>query len=150
MSKKYGASLVLSAVACCLCLLGAVALAAILPWGATTYLSDHEPRLMEHITYIVTMLYAAIAVAVAVLTLLLLLLRVVHRGQIFTPVSSRLVTVIALLVILEGIVFGLLGLVYPPAAAVTFVAVTMGLCFLVVSRVLHEAAAIKSENDATI
>ena len=31
MSKKYGASLVLSAVACCLCLLGAVALAAILP-----------------------------------------------------------------------------------------------------------------------
>ena len=148
--KKYGAALILATIACCLCLLGAVALAAVLPQGATAYLSDHEPRLMEHITYIIAMLYVAIVIAVAVLVLLLLLLRVVHREQIFTPVSGRLVTAIALLVILEGLVFGLLGLVYPPAVAVMFVAVTMGLCFLVVSRVLAEATAIKSENDATI
>lgn len=148
--KKYGISLILSAIACCLCLLGAVVLAAILPWGATAYLSEHEPRLMAHITYIIVMMYVAIAVAVAVLVLLLLLLRIVHSEQVFTPVSGRLVTAIALLVILEGLVFGLLGLVYPPAAAVMFVAVTMGLCFLVVSRVLTEATAIKSENDATI
>lgn len=150
MSKKYGASLVLSTIACCLCLLGAVVLAAILPRGATVYLQDHEPRLMEHITYIMIMLYAAIAVAVVVLILLLLLLRVVRREQVFTPVSGRLVTTIALFVIGEGIIFGLLGLVYPPAVAVMLVAITMGLCFLVVSRVLTEAAAIKSENDATI
>ena len=150
MSKKYGLSLIFSAVACCLCLLGAIVLAAILPWGATAYLSDHEPRLMEHITYIIIMMYVAIAVAVAVLALLLLLLRIVHRERVFTPISGHLITAIALLVILEGLVFGLLGLVYPPAVAVMFVAVTMGLCFLVVSRVMTEATAIKSENDATI
>ena len=84
------------------------------------------------------------------LVLLILLLRVAHKGSIFTPVSGRLVLAIALLVIAEGGVFALLGLVYRPALAITVVAVTMGLCFTVVSQVLREAAALKEENDGTI
>ena len=90
------------------------------------------------------------AIAAAVLVLLICLLRVCRKGSVFTPVSGRLVLAIALLVIAEGGVFALLGLVYRPALAITVVAVTMGLCFTVVSQVLREAAALKEENDGTI
>ena len=142
--------MILSFVACVLCLVSIPVLMVILPGTATRYLSQHEPILMEDIVFIIAMLYVGMIIAAAVLVLLILLLRVAHKGSIFTPISGRLVFSIALLVIAEGGVFALLGLVYRPAFAITVVAVTMGLCFTVVSQVLREAALLKEENDGTI
>ena len=149
-SRKPRLSLILSFAACVLCLIAIPAVMICLPSTAVKYLSEHEPILMEDITFIIAMLYIGMAIAAAVLVLLILLLRVAYKGSIFTPVSGRLVLAIALLVIAEGGVFALLGLVYRPALAITVVAVTMGLCFTVVSQVLREAAALKEENDGTI
>ena len=149
-SRKPRLSLILSFAACVLCLVAIPVVMLRLPSTATKYLSKHEPILMEDIVFIIAMLYIGMAIAAAVLVLLILLLRVAHKGSIFTPVSGRLVLAIALLVIAEGGVFALLGLVYRPALAITVVAVTMGLCFTVVSQVLREAAALKEENDGTI
>lgn len=149
-TRKPRLSLILSFTACVLCLCGIAVTVFLLPTTAAKYLSEHEPILMEDITFIIAMLYVGMAVAAAVLVLLILLLRVCRKGSIFTPVSGRLVLAIALLVIAEGGVFALLGLVYRPALAITAVAVTMGLCFTVVSRVLMDAAALKEENDGTI
>ena len=149
-SRKPRLSLILSFAACILCLCGIAVTAVLLPATATRYLSEHEPVLMEDITFIIAMLYVGMAVAAAVLVLLICLLRVCRKGSVFTPVSGRLVLAIALLVIAEGGVFALLGLVYRPALAITVVAVTMGLCFTVVSQVLIDAAALKEENDGTI
>jgi hypothetical protein len=149
-SRKPRLSLILSFIACVLCLAAIPVVMICLPSTATKYLSEHEPILMEDIAFIITMLYIGMAVAAAVLVLLICLLRVCRKGSIFTPVSGRLVLAIALLVIAEGGVFALLGLVYRPALAITVVAVTMGLCFTVVSQVLREAAALKEENDGTI
>ena len=148
--RKPRLSLILSFAACVLCLVAIPAVMLRLPSTATKYLSEHEPILMEDIIFIIAMLYVGMTVAAAVLVLLILLLRVAYKGSIFTPVSGRLVLAIALLVIAEGGVFALLGLVYRPALAITVVAVTMGLCFTVVSQVLREAAALKEENDGTI
>lgn len=149
-SRKPRLSLILSFAACVLCLCAIAVVSVRLPHMAVTYLSEHEPVLMEDITFIIAMLYIGMAIAAAVLVLLICLLRVAHKGSIFTPVSGRLVLAIALLVILEGGVFALLGLVYRPALAITVVAVTMGLCFTVVSQVMLDAAALKEENDGTI
>lgn len=149
-NRKPRLSLILSFAACVLCLCAIAVVSVCLPHMAVTYLSEHEPVLMEDITFIIAMLYIGMAIAAAVLVLLICLLRVAHKGSIFTPVSGRLVLAIALLVILEGGVFALLGLVYRPALAITVVAVTMGLCFTVVSQVMLDAAALKEENDGTI
>lgn len=148
--RKPRLSMLLSFAACVLCLVAIPAVMICLPTTAVRYLSEHEPILMEDIVFIIAMLYVGMTVAAAVLVLLILLLRVAYKGSIFTPVSGRLVLAIALLVIAEGGVFALLGLVYRPALAITVVAVTMGLCFTVVSQVLREAAALKEENDGTI
>ena len=148
--KKPRLSMILSFAACILCLAAIPPVMIRLPTVSTRYLSEHEPVLMEDITFIIAMLYVGMTVAAAVLVLLILLLRVSHKGSIFTPVSGRLVLAIALLVIAEGGVFALLGLVYRPALAITVVAVTMGLCFIVVSQVLRDAAVLKEENDGTI
>lgn len=148
--RKPRLSQILSFAACVLCLVAIPAVMICLPTTAVRYLSEHEPILMEDIVFIIAMLYVGMTVAAAVLVLLICLLRVCHKGSVFTPVSGRLVLAIALLVIAEGGVFALLGLVYRPALAITVVAVTMGLCFTVVSQVLREAAALKEENDGTI
>ena len=149
-SRKPSLSLILSFAACVLCLIAIPAVMICLPSTAVKYLSEHEPILMEDITFIIAMLYIGMTIAAAVLVLLICLLRVCRKGSIFTPVSGRLVLAIALLVIAEGGVFALLGLVYRPALAITVVAVTMGLCFTVVSQVLREAAALKEEHDGTL
>lgn len=148
--SKPRLSMILSFVACATCLAAIPALMIILPHTAIKYLSRHEPILLEDITFIIAMLYVGMVIAAAVLVLLILLLWVAHKGSIFTPISGRLVLSIALLVIAEGGVFALLGLVYRPSLAITVVAVTMGLCFTVVSQVLREAAVLKEENDGTI
>ena len=148
--RKPRLPMILSFTACLLCLIAIPVVMIRLPSVSVRYLSEHEPVLMEDITFIISMLYVGMVIAAAVLVLLILLLRVAHKGSIFTPVSGRLVFSIAMLVIAEGGVFALLGLVYRPALAITVVAVTMGLCFTVVSQVLREAAALKEENDGTI
>ncbi len=150
VSRKKPLSLILSTVVCVLCLVAIPIVSIIMPHAINQYLSDHDPTLLPHMTLILAVYYAAIAVAVAVLILLLCLLRVVYRGNVFTPISGRLVFAIAGLVMAEGGVIAVLGTVYPPAFAVTVVAVAMGLCFLVVGHVLREAALIKAENDGTI
>ncbi len=149
-TKKIPLSLILSFAACIICL-GWITVAFFrLPATVTHYLTTHEPELTAHIPFIIAMLYVGMTVAAVVLVLLVLLLRSTRRGLIFMPISGRLVFAIGCLVIAEGGVFALLGTVYLPALAITVVAVTMGLCFMVVSHVLREAAVIKDENDGTI
>ena len=96
-------------------------------------------------------LYVALVIALAVVCLLIYLLHIVRTDRVFTLISSRLVLAIACLVITEGLVFGLLGMLcFPLAYAICFVAITMGLCLAVVRTVLKDAAALKEENDGTI
>lgn len=149
--KRPRLSLFLSTVLCIIALLGIIGAAILLPRIMTHYVTRFVPAAMERFGLILSILYVALAIALAVVVLLLLLLRVVRRGRVFTRVSSRLVMGIACLVVAEGLVFGLLGMLYFPLAyAVCFVAVTMGLCLMVVRAVLKDATAIKEENDGTI
>ena len=149
--KRPHLSLILSTVLCIAALIGMSGAAILLPRIMTHYVSRFVPAAMERFWLIVAILYAALAVALAVVVLLLRLLRVVWTGRVFTMVSSRLVMAIACLVVAEGLVFGILGMMYFPLAyAVCFVAVTMGLCLMVVRTVLKDAAALKEENDGTI
>ncbi len=148
--RKPSLALLLSAVLCTLCLILIPIIAVFMPSVVSEYLAKHEPALMAHITLILTVYYVALAVATVVLVLLVCLLRVTRRGEVFTPVSGRLVYAIAALVIAEGGVIAVLGAVYPPVLMLTVVAVVLGLCLLVVGNVLREAAEIKAENDGTI
>ena len=149
--KRPHLSLILSTVLCIAALIGMSGAAILLPRIMTHYVAHFVPAAMERFWLIVAILYVALAVALAVVVLLLRLLRVVWTGRVFTMVSSRLVMAIACLVVAEGLVFGILGMMYFPLAyAVCFVAVTMGLCLMVVRTVLKDAAALKEENDGTI
>ena len=149
--KRPHLSLILSTVLCIAALIGMSGAAILLPRIMTHYVAHFVPAAMERFGLIVAILYTALAVALAVVVLLLRLLRVVWTGRVFTMVSSRLVMAIACLVVAEGLVFGILGMMYFPLAyAVCFVAVTMGLCLMVVRTVLKDAAALKEENDGTI
>ena len=149
--KRPHLSLILSTILCIAALIGMSGAAILLPHIMTHYVAHFVPAAMERFWLIVAILYVALAVALAVVVLLLRLLRVVWTGRVFTMVSSRLVMAIACLVVAEGLVFGILGMMYFPLAyAVCFVAVTMGLCLMVVRTVLKDAAALKEENDGTI
>ena len=149
--KRPHLSLILSTVLCIAALIGMSGAAILLPRIMTHYVTHFVPAAMERFGLIVAILYVALAVALSVVVLLLRLLRVVWTGRVFTMVSSRLVMAIACLVVAEGLVFGILGMMYFPLAyAVCFVAVTMGLCLMVVRTVLKDAAALKEENDGTI
>ncbi len=141
-----------SYVACSLCLVGVIPAGILLPRLVEAYTQKYHLAIADRVLPITVLLYVGLSVAAAVLVLLLFLLRVAQKGNIFTPISGRLVLAVACLVIAEGCVFaGLSAYVLPVAAlAVTVVAVVMGLCFLVVSHVLAEANAIKAENDGTI
>lgn len=147
--KRPRLSLVMCFVCCILALLGIGVVSVFLP-GIVYFYADGMPDLTRPVPIIIT-LYVALAVAAAVVVLLLRLLGVVRAGQVFTPISSRLVEAIAWLVIAEGFVFAVLGLLAIQIAfGVFFVAVTMGLCLMVVRTVLKDAAALKEENDGTI
>ncbi len=141
-----------SYVVCALCLVAVLPVGIFLPRFVEAYLHNYILASAAHILPVTLLLYVGLLLAAAVLVLLCCLLRVAQKGDIFTPVSGRLVLAVALLVIAEGGVFaGLSAFVLPVAAlAVTVVAVVMGLCFMVVSHILCEAAAIKAENDGTI
>ncbi len=150
--SKHPLSFWLSSVFCAVCLLGVIPAAVLLPHLVELYTEAYIPSAIESIRPVTALLYVGLAIAAAVLVLLLCLLRVVQTGRIFTPISGRLVFAVACLVIAEGGVFaGLSAFILPVAAlAVTVVAVVMGLCFMVVSHILREAAVIKEENDGTI
>ncbi len=149
---KQNLVLRISYIACALCLAGILPAGIFLPRLVDVYLRQYLLVSVGHALPITVLLYIGLTIAAAVLILLLCLLRVAQKGSIFTPISGRLVLAVACLVIAEGLVFaGLSHFVLPLAAlAVTAVAVTMGLCFMVVSYVLCDAAAIKAENDGTI
>ncbi len=151
-SKRHPLILWISYVACALCLVGILPTAVCLPRLVKVYTQTYIPPAAAHALPITLLLYGGLAIAAAVLILLCCLLRVAQKGRIFTPISAKLVLAVAILVIAEGAVFAALALFVLPIAAlaVTVVAVTMGLCFLVVSHVLREATAIKAENDGTI
>ena len=144
-------SLWLSFLCCVIALLGLSGIALLLPRIMKHYVSRFVPSVMEQFGLILAILYMALAIALAVVILLMYLLNVVRMGRVFTLISSRLVLTIACLVISEGLVFGVLGMLFFPLAyVICFVAVTMGLCLAVVRTVLKDAAAIKEENDGTI
>ena len=149
--KRPHLSLILSTILCILALVCMSGVTVLLPRIMTHYVTHFVPSLMDQFGLIMAILYVALGVALAVVALLLRLLWVVRTGRVFTMVSSRLVMAIACLVVAEGLVFGILGMMYFPLAyAVCFVAVTMGLCLMVVRTVLKDAAALKEENDGTI
>ncbi len=142
----------ISYVVCILCFVCALPVAILLPRLVEAYTEKYIPASAEHVLPITALLYVGLLIAAVVLVLLCFLLRVAQKGRVFTPISGRLVLAVACLVIAEGGVFACLSrFVLPVAAlAVTVVAVTMGLCFMVVSHILSEATAIKAENDGTI
>ena len=149
--KRPHLSLILSTILCILALVCMSGVTVLLPRIMTHYVSRFVPTLMDQFGLILAILYVALGVALAVVALLLRLLWVVRTGRVFTLVSSRLVMAIACLVVAEGFVFGVMGLLYFPLAyAIGFVSVTMGLCLMVVRTVLKDAAALKEENDGTI
>ncbi len=147
--KRPRLSLVMCFICCVFAIVGIAVVSAILPRIVFFY-ANGMPDL-THPIGIIIVLYIALAVALAVVILLMRLLTVVRTGRVFTPVSSRLVEAIAWLVIAEGFVFAVLGLLAIQIAfGVFFVAITMGLCLMVVRTVLKDAAALKEENDGTI
>ncbi len=149
---RHSAIVSVSHAACALCLVGVLPAAVFLPRLVEAYTAKYIPTSTNHVLPITALLYVGLAIAAAVLVLLLALLQVTRKGNIFTPVSGKLVLAVACLVMAEGCVFaGLSAFILPLAAlAVAIVALVMGLCFLVVSHVLREAAIIKAENDGTI
>ncbi len=149
---KHPISLILCSALCILCLIGTVPAAILLPRLVEAYTEKYIPSSAVHILPITALLYIGLSIATAALVLLIALLGVARKGRMFTPISGRLVLAVACLVIAEGGVFvGLSVFILPVAAlAVAVVALTMGLCFMVVSYVLREATAIKEENDGTI
>lgn len=147
--KRPRASLVMCFICCILAIVGILVVSAFLPHIVSVY-SKNITDLADP-PLIIAVLYVALAVALAVVILLICLLNVVRTGRVFTAVSSYLVTAIAWLVIAEGFVFAALGFLdIQSAFGVFFVAITMGLCLMVVRTVLKDAAALKEENDATI
>ncbi len=148
--KRVSPALILSALCCFVGLGLAVAVGIALPFILKSYMERVTPALLPYYLPLLLWLYLAIVIAVTVMLLLLALLNVVLTGRIFTPVSGKLVFAISVLVIIEGFVFGAVGGPFKLALCVAFVAVTMGLCLMVVSGVLREAAALKEENDGTI
>ena len=150
MKHRTRLTLLLSRVCCALSLVAAVAFAIAIPYVIPWYLSEHEPVLLDHLPLILVCLYVGVAIAVTAIVLLFFLLHIIHKRTVFSPVSAKLVSAIAWLVMLEGCVFGVLATAYLPAIGILLVAVTLGLCLLVISGVLKEATAIKVENDQTI
>lgn len=150
MKQGVRPALQLSWVCCALALAAAVAFAVAIPYVIPWYLGEHEPALLEHLPLILTCMYVGVAIAMATIVLLFFLLNVIRKRAVFSPISAKLISAMAWLVVLEGCVFGVLTTVYLPAVGILFVAVTLGLCLMVISGVLKEATAIKAENDQTI
>jgi hypothetical protein len=149
--KRPCLSLLLSFICSILALGGIGGVSLFLPRIMEHYITRFVPGVMDQYALILAILYVALAIALAVVCLLLYLLHIVRTDRVFTLISSRLVLAIACLVITEGLVFGVLGVLYFPLAyAICFVAITMGLCLAVVRTVLKDAAALKEENDGTI
>ena len=109
-----------------------------------------KPELSEHMGIMLVLLYVALAIAAVTIISLLRLLTVVKRGQIFSEISLKLVTVIGCFVIAEALPLAAMGCFFLLSLAVAYVSATIGLCLLVVRGILKEAIDIKSENDATI
>ena len=149
--KRPRLSLFLSFICSILALMGIGGVMVFLPRILKHYVTRFVPSAMDRYALLLAILYVALAIALAVVCLLLYLLHIVRTDRVFTLISSRLVLAIACLVITEGLVFGLLGMLcFPLAYAICFVAITMGLCLAVVRTVLKDAAALKEENDGTI
>ena len=149
--KRPRLSLLLSFICSILALVWIGGVSLFLPRIMEHYITRFVPGVMDQYARILAILYVALAIALAVVCLLLCLLHIVRSDRVFTLISSRLVLAIACLVICEGLVFGVLGVLYFPLAyAICFVAITMGLCLAVVRTVLKDAAALKEENDGTI
>lgn len=99
---------------------------------------------------VLILLYLCLAVAASAVVCLLCLLLKVKHGRVFTKEVCRLVSIIAGLVMAEGGLFALVGITFPLSFAITFVAITIGLCLLVARGILKDAIHFKEENDATI
>ena len=129
--------------------LAAVAIAACaMPWLA--FYMIHMPKEQPHVTAVFVLIYAILMAAGTAGALMLRLLRLVEQGDVFTDGSVSCLRGVSWCCIAAGVLFALLGLYFPLALAVAFVAVFVGLCLRVVKNVLREAVVIKSENDLTV
>lgn len=150
-SKPRRPALTASFILCYFALALAAAVALMLPIYLKKYVMDwgSPDKQLRHV-FIIIGLYLAIAVAVVVICLVIRLLTLVKRGDMFSPAVLRLVTVIAWLVIGVGVLFIPMAVRFPLLFAVAYVAVTVGMCILVVRGILKDAIALKEENDQTI
>ena len=94
--------------------------------------------------------YAMLTVAAVAVILLFFLLRTVQREEVFTPLTTRLLSAVSLCCFAEGVLFALLVPLFQLAVGIALAACFLGLCLRVVGNVIDEASRIKSENDFTI
>jgi hypothetical protein len=118
--KRPRLSLLLSFICSILALGGIGGVSLFLPRIMEHYITRFVPGVMDQYALILAILYVALAIALAVVCLLLYLLHIVRTDRVFTLISSRLVLAIACLVITEGLVFGLLGMLCFPLAYAIF------------------------------
>ena len=104
----------------------------------------------QHRTLVLIDAYAMLGVAYLAVGLLFALLLSVWRGQVFSRISTRLVSAVSLCCFVEGILFALLTYYFQLALCAAIAVSFIGLCLRVVKNVLEEATRIKSENDFTI
>ena len=139
-----------SFILCYFALVLAAAVAIFLPKFLIYFMDPGDSdKLVRHVL-IIAGLYTAIIIAVMVIVLIIRLLSLIRAGNMFIPAVVRLVTAIAWLVIAVGILFIPMAFFFPLLFAVAYVAVTVGMCILVVRGILKDAVALKEENDGTI
>lgn len=150
-SKPRRGALTASFILCCAALALAAGAGVYLPTYLKNYMMDFDdPSKTVRHALIIAGLYLALASAVVVIVLVLRLLTLVRRGVIFSESVLRIVTVIAWLVIGTGLLFVPMAIFFPLLFAVAYVAVTVGMCILVVRGILKDAIALKEENDQTV
>lgn len=148
--SKRRPALTASFILCYLALGMAAAVAVFLPKLLIYFMDPNDAEKKVRHALIIAGLYTAIVIAVVVVCLLLRLLTLVKRGTMFVPAVVRLVSAIAWLVIAVGLLFIPMAFFFPLLFACAYVAVTVGMCILVVCGVLKDAVALKEENDGTI
>ena len=148
--------LVLSTVLASLLLLSLVVLCFPLPYlveslcDTRDLVGDRANMTATQRNLVLAIAYGMIAVAAGAILAMLKLLRTVGRGEVFSPVTNRLISVVSLCCFGEAILFALTGIWFQLSFGAALGLCFVGLCLLIVSNVIREAIRLKAENDLTI
>ena len=149
-------SLVLSTILASLLLIALAVLCFLLPYVVeslcgTRDLIGNRARMTAAQRYIVLGIsYSMVAVAAGAILVMLKLLRTVGRGEVFSPITNKLISAVSLCCFGEAFLFALTGIWFQLSFGVTLGLCFVGLCLLIVSNVIREAIRLKAENDLTI